>query len=295
MSHWRWGTLLAFVAGLTALVACDRGTQEAVRTVAAADSTPIVFEVRGEGVPALLFVHCWACNRAFWREQHDEFARDHTVVVLDLPGHGAAGRDREAWTLAAYAEDVVRVVDVLGLERVVLVGHSMGGPVSLLAAARLGGRAEGVVCVDTLHDAAFSWPEDVIRQWTAAFEEDFEAAMRNGVAGMVPGNAELRDWIIAQGLVADRRAMTALIHEFPRFDLAAALSGAGVPVRCINAAPYGEYSMPTAVETNRRYADFDARIMEGVGHYLHLERPAEFNREMRELLAEITGSGAGMP
>jgi pimeloyl-ACP methyl ester carboxylesterase len=263
--------------------------------VAAADGTPIVYEVRGEGDPALVFIHCWACNRSFWREQLDVFAEDHTIVALDLPGHGASGRDREEWTLAGYADDVVRVVDALDLDRVVLVGHSMGGPVSLLAAARLGDRAQGVICVDALHDAGFVWREEAARQWIAGFEQDFEGAMRNAVAGMVPWDSVLRDWIAAQGLLADREAMTALIHEFSRFDLAAALSAAGAPVRCINAAPYGEYSLPTAVETNRRYADFDATIMEGVGHYLHLERPEEFNRRMRDLLAEIAGAGAGRP
>lgn len=280
-----FAALLALLAALAS--ACGRAPPEGEQTVAAADGTPIVYEVRGAGDPALVFIHCWACDRSFWRGQFAAFAADHTVVALDLPGHGASGRDRREWTLAGYANDVVRVVDALDLERVIVVGHSMGGPVSLLAAARLGERAAGVVCVDALHDAEFEWSEEAGRQWIARFEEDYEGLMRTAVSGMVPGDKELRDWIIAQALRADREAMLALLHEFEDFDLAEALSAVDVPVRCVNAAPYGEFALPTAIETNRRYADFDAVIMDGVGHYLHLERPEEFNRRMRELLAEL--------
>jgi pimeloyl-ACP methyl ester carboxylesterase len=49
--------------------------------------------------------------------------------------------------------------------------------------------------------------------------------------------------------------------------------------------------MPTAIETNRKYADFDAVLMEGVGHYPQLERPEEFNRELLRVLEELSASG----
>jgi len=297
MTLWKRGIFHMCLVLLIALAAaCGRtaeegdGTEAAEpedRTVAAADGTPIVYDVRGSGQPALVFIHCWACDRSFWREQLDTFAADHTVVAIDLPGHGASGRDREEWTLEAYADDVVRVVDDLDLDRVVLVGHSMGGPISLLAAARLGEGAEGVVCVDALHDAEYTWPEEEVQAWIAGMEEDYEGTMRAGVAALVPGDSALATWIAERGLLADREALLALIPEDQAFDLAGALAAADVPVRCINAAPYGPFSIPTAIETNRSYADFDASIMDGVGHYLHLERPVEFNRRLRETLQEM--------
>ena len=258
-------------------------------TVATADGATIAYDVRGSGSPALVFVHCWACNRAFWREQLDVFAADHTVLALDLPGHGASGRDRASWTLDAYADDVVRVVDDAGLDEVVLIGHSMGGPVSLLAAARLGERARGVVCVDELHDAAYTWPEDAVDQWIAGFEADYGGAMRAGMAGMVPGDTVLRAWIVEQALAADTQAMLALVPQFPAFNLSEALSAVEAPVRCINAEPYGEFSMATAVATQPRYGDFEPVLMDGVGHFLHLERPAAFNEHLRTVLAGLSG------
>ena len=262
-------------------------------TIKAADGTTIAYEVRGDGEPALVFVHCWSCNRGFWREQLGLFAEDYTVVALDLPGHGASGRDRATWTLEAYADDVSRLVEELDLDRVVLVGHSMGGPVSLLAAVRLKERVAGVVCADTLHDAAFKMPEEALQGWLQSFEQDYEAGMRQGIASMVPKDEALRAWIVEEALKADREAMMALIPQLGAFDVADALSAVDVPVRCVNAVPYGEYALPTAIETNRRYADFDAVLMDDVGHFLQLERPEAFNARMREMLEQIARGTAG--
>ncbi|NIS33422.1 MAG: alpha/beta hydrolase, partial [Actinobacteria bacterium] len=46
------------------------------------------YDTRGSGDTALVFVHCWACDRAYWREQLDVFADRYRVVSLDLGGHG---------------------------------------------------------------------------------------------------------------------------------------------------------------------------------------------------------------
>jgi pimeloyl-ACP methyl ester carboxylesterase len=182
---------------------------------------------------------------------------------------------------------VSRLVEELDFDRVVLVGHSMGGPVSLLAAARLGARVAGVICADTLHDAEYKLPEEALQGWVQSLEQDYEAGMRQAMASMVPNDEALRTWIVEEALQADREAMMTLIPELGAFDLAAALSAVDVPVRCVNAAPYGDYALPTAVETNRRYADFDAAVVDDVGHFLQLERPAAFNARMREMLEQI--------
>ena len=281
-------------SGLMALlaVAGDARADDHEGTIAAADGTTIAYEVQGEGEPALIFVHCWSCNRSFWREQLGTFAENFTVVALDLPGYGASGRDRKTWSLEAYADEVTRLVEELDLDGVVLVGHSMGGPVSLLAAAKLEERVAAVICADTLHDAAFKMPEEALQGWIQSFEQDYEAGMRQAMASMVPSDQALRAWIVEEALEADREATRALIPELGAFDLAKALSAVEVPVRCVNAVPYGEYAPPTAIETNRRYADFDAVLVDGVGHFLQLERPEAFNAHMREMLEQIVGTTA---
>ena len=63
-------------------------------TARADDGVPIAYDVRGQGKVAVVLVHCWACDRSFWKEQVDPLARRYRVVTLDLGGHGASGADR---------------------------------------------------------------------------------------------------------------------------------------------------------------------------------------------------------
>ena len=279
--------ILGLVAG------CNPGRTDQARVVTgtaqAVDHVPIIYDVRGQGDTALVFVHCWSCDRTFWKYQLDAFANNYRVVAIDLPGHGESGADRDSWTIAGLGDDVARVVEQLGLRRVILIGHSMGGPVSLEAARRLRGRVLGVVAVDTLHNAEFEYPQPMIEAWIASFEEDFDGTMERSIRGMISTEAdpELADWVVMKAKNAHPEVAIALIRQFPDFDAGAALRAAQVPVRAVNAAPRPEGGLPTAVEINRKYADFDAMIMEGVGHFIQLEHPGEFNEHLRHWIEEL--------
>src|SRR5512141_3449247 len=95
----------------------------------AADGTRIAYEVHGAGWPALVFVHGWAWHPGYWDGQLKVFCAGALVVAVDLAGHGESGATRKDWSIAAFGADVGAVVDELGLESVVLIGHSMGGDV----------------------------------------------------------------------------------------------------------------------------------------------------------------------
>jgi pimeloyl-ACP methyl ester carboxylesterase len=255
--------------------------------VRAPDGVPIAYDVRGQGETTLLFIHCWACDRSYWRGQLDVFARDWRVVSLDLGGHGASGAERAAWSIKGLAGDVVAVADALGLRRMILVGHSMGGPVALEAARRLGGRVVGVVGVDNLHDAERKMPAEFMARTAQRFEADFVATMTDFIRSMFPPGTDpgVASFILSKATSANRKVALALFRDFANLDLPGALSAVKVPIRCVNAAPRPPSGPPTAVATNRKYADFDAVLLDGVGHFLMLEKPAEFNAKLREVLA----------
>jgi len=256
----------------------------------APDGVRIAYDVRGQGEPTLVLVHGWCCDRSFWREQVDSLARDYRVVTLDLAGHGDSGHERASWSVDVLAGDVMAVADALDLRRIVLIGHSMGGPVSLAAAAKLPGRAVAVIGVDTLHDAEMEWPSEIFEQIVAQYQIDFEGTMRALVRPMVPPEAgqELYEWIVARALLADRTAALELVRAFPSVDVRALLSGAGVPVRCINAGKPPSAPPPhTRVAVNRKYADYGAVMLDGVGHYPMLEKPPAFEAALRHVLGEL--------
>ncbi len=103
--------------------------------------------------PALVLLHGWPQHWWCWRKVIPLLAERHHVVAVDLRGHGwsdvpAPGGD--AYDKRTLADDVIALLDVLGLERPVLVGHDWGAWVSLLVAGRAPGRVAGVVATAIL-------------------------------------------------------------------------------------------------------------------------------------------------
>ena len=142
--------------------------------VTAADGVPIHYEVKGKGEPALVFIHCWSCDRTLWENQVAVFAKNHRVVTIDLPGHGESGKGRTNWSIESYGEDVKRVVTKLGLKRVVLIGSSMGGPVALEAARRMPERVVAIVPVDTLQNVDQRMTTEQVEGMVKQIQSDYK-------------------------------------------------------------------------------------------------------------------------
>jgi pimeloyl-ACP methyl ester carboxylesterase len=259
------------------------------KTVRAQDGLNIVCEVRGKGDTALVFLHGWCGDREYWKHQVDAFAGDYRVVAIDQAGHGESGKDRKTWTAESLAGDVEAVVKELGLKRVILVGHSMGGPVSLLAAKRMPGTVVAVIGADTLQNAEFEMPAEARKQFMDAFEKDFKGTMRVGLNGLISEktDAELKKWLVTRAEAQDQKMAMALMRDLSALDQKKLLQEAKVPVRCINSAGGFQFFTPTAIDINKKYADYNAVTIAEVGHYPMLEKPTEFNQKLRDVLKEF--------
>lgn len=267
------------LAGLALLVAAAAGKTPPSfdGTTPSADGVPIRYHVEGEGSPALVFVHCWTCSRQIWDAQVPRFAKDHRVVTLDLAGHGESGRGRKEWTIAAYGDDVAAVVRALDLKSVVLIGHSMGGPVILEAARRLSDRVIGLVPVDTLTDVERPAKPEEVQSFLAPFRADFKAAATTFIRQVmfVPASdPRLIERVVAATAAAPPEVAIGSLANAISYDAAAALLEIKAPIHGVNGDKF-----PTNVEANRRHArSYDVTIMKGVGHYLMLEDPERFSR-----------------
>jgi pimeloyl-ACP methyl ester carboxylesterase len=260
------------------------------KTIRADDGLEIVGEVRGRGDTALVFLHGACGDREYWKHQVGMFAADYRVVAIDQAGHGESGKDRTAWTADGLAGDVKAVVKALALKRVILVGHSMSGPVALLAAKRMPGTVVAVIGVDTLQDAESKLPEEVRKSILDGMEKDFRGTLRSSFDDLLPENADagLKKWLRTKAEGQDPKVALALMGDVFGLDTRKLLQEARVPVRCVSSAGGYKLFTPGAVETNKKYADFGAVTIDGVGHYPMLERPDEFNRKLRDVLAEFT-------
>jgi|SRR5215471_10160415 len=93
------------------------------------DGHSVHYESYGKGTEALVFVHGWTCNSSFWNRQVPAFASRTRVIAIDLPGHGKSDKPKIDYTMDLFARAVDAVMKDAGVERAVLIGHSMGTPV----------------------------------------------------------------------------------------------------------------------------------------------------------------------
>jgi len=248
------------------------------------DGVPIHFTTLGQGEPALIFVHGWTLNGTFWEQQLGHFAERYQVVAVDLAGHGESGIDRDQWTMAAFGGDVAAVVDDLGLDRVVLIGHSMGGAVVLEAARRLGGRVDGLVFVDSFFDPDNESPEEEEKEIVELFRADFRGnvdSMSKQYFFTADADSLLKDRIANHMSSFDPNIGVAAITELFAYKDWEVIGEMDVPMAAINANMY-----PTNVERLYEYG-VEPYIMEGVGHFLMMEKPEEFNRILEEAVQEL--------
>ena len=288
-----WAMVLFLTIVLTGCSTEKENASEVVTgTAASADGVPIYYSVQGAGEPALVFVHGWCCDGSYWREQVSHFTRSYQVVAVDLAGHGKSGTGREQWTMPAYGADVAAVVRELDLSPVVLVGHSMGGKVVIEAARLLPGRVIGLIGVDTLQDMVEStFPPERIDAILGQAAQDFPAFTDRFVRGMFPAAADsaLVDWVAADMASAPPEIALASMRGLFSHDLKESLAEARLPFRVVNSDRW-----PINVPGNKSLTvSFEVVVMEDVGHFLHLERPAEFNREFQKVLDEIVDFSAG--
>jgi len=260
--------------------------QSKSEVVTAADGVPVHYSVQGKGDPALVFIHCWACNRNFWDNQVAEFSKTNRVVTIDLPGHGESGQGRKTWSVESYGEDVKAVVTKLDLKRVVLVGSSMGGSIALEATKRMPDRVVAIVPVDTLHNVEAKIPPEQLDAVFKQLQADYKTATTgflNQVFFSPTTPAAVKERIINEAISRQPDVALPILKAIFAYDTAAGLREVKVPIRAINAD-----RVPTSVEVNRKYApQFDAVIIKGTGHYPILEDPARFNQMLAEILRNL--------
>jgi pimeloyl-ACP methyl ester carboxylesterase len=105
-----------------------------------------VFRIAGEG-PPLLLIHGIGDSSSTWLSVMPALARSHLVIAPDLLGHGESDKPRADYSVAAYANGMRDLLGVLGVDRVSLVGHSLGGGVAMQFAYQFPEHTERLVLV----------------------------------------------------------------------------------------------------------------------------------------------------
>lgn len=254
------------------------------------DGIIIDYNVCGEGDTTLLFVHGWCINKEYWSNQIEVFCTDYKVVTIDLPGFRNSGKNRDDWTIEDFGKDVHTVIDALDLKNVVLIGHSMGGNI-VLEAALNNKNVIALVGVDNFKYVSLQPNVEMKKETDALIQmlkENFKTTVEKFMVGYLfhPSTEELvKKRVLNDFLAADSSAaISALGNYYKYFEKqAVSLTKLKRKLYLINsdALPSNEEGLKS---TGVNFEIFD---INATGHYPMIEKPKEFNTQLKAVLEKI--------
>src|SRR5471032_117273 len=122
-------------------------TQRSITMKMTVNNIQIEVQDRGTGAPALVLLHYWGGSSRTWDGVIAALPAGYRTVAPDLRGWGDSDAPADGYALADFADDAQQMIAALGLRDYVLVGHSMGGKIAQLLAARRPAGLSGLVLV----------------------------------------------------------------------------------------------------------------------------------------------------
>ena len=230
----------------------------------------------GKGADALVLIHGWTQNADAWRDNVADLAKRNRLIVVELPGHGQSDKPQVTYSMDYFARAVAAVMRDAKVKRAVIVGHSMGTPVARQFYRKYPEQTLGIVIVD-----------GSLRPFgDKAMMDQMMGGFRGPKYQEVVG--QMMTFISGPNLSAEvKQRINSASMNTPQSVLVSAFEGMldtsiwgedkiNVPVLAIMAKT--SLLPANAEESFRAIAPkMDFQLWEGVGHFIMMEKPKEFN------------------
>ena len=243
----------------------------------------------GMGVP-LVFLHGFPLSRGAWQKQIDGFRSAYRVIAPDLRGFGASETLPGPTTMAQYATDVRALLQELRTGPAVLIGHSMGGYVTLAFARQFPEMLRGLVLVGTKAGADSAEAAAGRRALAEKVKTDGVQVVVEAMAPkmLAAGNRDVRMGEEVRAIMASSKPLGvvgALLGMAERPDATALLAHIAVPTLVITGED--DTLVPPAESKKLAEAIRGARleVIARAGHLVGFEQPDQFNRALEDWLS----------
>lgn len=258
------------------------------------NSTRIHVMQRGDGDLALVFLHYYGGSSRTWEGVANHLAGRYRIVATDHRGWGESDAPADGYRIADLAADAEGVIAMLGLQRYILIGHSMGGKVAQLIASRRPDGLQGLVLIAPSPPSPMLLPDEERTTLARAYQsrESIEFVIDH-VLTAKPLDAACRAQVIEDSLKGAPQAKAAWPNVAMREDISAAVTSIDVPTIVIS----GELDQVDRVATLQaelmpRIPHAAMHILPGTGHLSPLEAPIEVARLIERFAAAIENKSA---
>ncbi len=238
-----------------------------------------------KGKDTLVFIHGAGGSRSFWRLQEAYFSKAFNVIIAELPGHGAA-QGQGVQEIKGYALWIKGALDELKLPSPFVIGHSMGGAITMDLAVRFPALPKGLVLAST--GARLRTVPDILDGIKQAFPETVKLICERSFAKGAP--TKMKQATAAEMMKNSPHVLHGDFTACDRFDIMDQVQKIGRPSLVI----CGDQDVLTPVKYSRFLAEKIAgarlEIIKGAGHMVMLERAEEFNKKLEAFFYSV-GSG----
>ncbi len=272
------------IALMISLFSCSEETKDFYNTD---DNNKMYYESYGSGDKAIVFIHGWSVTCRSWDDQVDFFKDKFRVILVDLPGFGKSGHDRQDWSMQHYGKDIAGLCKKLNLKNVYLVGWSMGTGVVVEAANIPGIDVKAVITVDQIWETENTYaPGDGENffKGQAALYKDFNALnntwfrdslITTRFLSMMPPDNKMPEW------------WEPSVDNFFKWlatDMKSTVSALKIPIRAIN----GSWVKTNETQWKALYPDYKLTIFENSNHFLVWQYPKKFNETLLKIINETS-------
>ena len=244
----------------------------------------LYYERAGSGDPELLFVPGWCCDHTAFQPQFDHFSQAHAVTALDPRGCGRSDAPEGGYGIRDSADDVAQFCAAVGVERPVVIGHSLGGAVCVELGARYPSLPRALVLVDPLEivplPKTIRFFEDAAEQLAGPQGEEVR---RLWVEDMGARDEELARWIVERMSRVPLPIATALIRGINDWNGVGAFGMCTAPTLMLRS---GLSARPDALRMREIRPDLEVGITVGAGHFHQLEVPEQVNAMIERFLQQ---------
>jgi pimeloyl-ACP methyl ester carboxylesterase len=245
----------------------------------------IFYEVAGEG-PPLVLLHANPFDHGMWLYQIAHFSHRFTVVAIDLRGYGRSDKPEQPFAFADMANDVVAVVRDCGVDRIVLMGVSIGATLALQIALDHPTLVRALVLVggESGNPPVFATLAEV---YAAKPIAEQRAAHLRMIVGEDFARSELGRYLLDAFLETtpslSGRSIAQIFRARTKIDLRRRLGEITVPTLVVNGAT--DVSLESGRYTASHIPGALHRIVPDAGHLCCFENPAAFDRVVLDFLA----------
>lgn len=232
------------------------------------------YRFKKEGDKTVIFLHGWRSEGAIWKATAELMKYDNLALyALDLPGFGASAVPKKALSIDDYADIVLEFIKKFKLEKVILVGHSFGGRISIKIATTHPELIDKVILVDSAGLNLSSGKTTTRKVFARLFGPFFKPKFMQGLRRRIYRKMGAEDYISTPYL---KETYLKTIKE----DLRDCLPKIILPTLIIWGAKDTETPLKFADIMNKEIKNSEKVIFPGAGHFSFLDCPQEFANQL---------------